>query len=157
MLIYIQLLKIVLLTVFLNKARTAKSSAHLVYWNCFGSHINMCLSVRPPKRALTTSRMMWYDIGRVLLYSLLVFEIVFTATVISWVSHIRGGRGRGVLGVGGQAECEPSLPLSHNESLILGHNLDFSSCDILVSFCKPSHIYACMHLTNYVCIIKLKL
>ena len=92
-----------------------------------------------------------------LLYSLLVFEIVFTATVISWVSHIRGGRGRGVLGVGGQAECEPSLPLSHNESLILGHNLDFSSCDILVSFCKPSHIYACMHLTNYVCIIKLKL
>ena len=27
------------------------------------------------------------------------------------------------------------------ESLILGHNLDFSSCDILVSFCKSSHIY----------------
>ena len=26
------------------------------------------------------------------------------------------------------------------ESLILGHNLDFSSCDILVGFCKSSHI-----------------
>ena len=28
-----------------------------------------------------------------------------------------------------------------SESLILGHNLDFSSCDILVSFCKSSHNY----------------
>ena len=27
-----------------------------------------------------------------------------------------------------------------SKSLILGHNLDFSSCDILVGFCKPSHI-----------------
>ena len=27
-----------------------------------------------------------------------------------------------------------------SESLILGHNLDFSSCDILVGFCKSSHI-----------------
>ena len=27
-----------------------------------------------------------------------------------------------------------------SESLILGHNLDFSSCNILVSFCKSSHI-----------------
>ena len=27
-----------------------------------------------------------------------------------------------------------------NESLILEHNLDFRSCDILVSFCKSSHI-----------------
>ena len=29
-----------------------------------------------------------------------------------------------------------------SESLILVHNLDFSSCDILVSFCKSSHIYS---------------
>ena len=28
-----------------------------------------------------------------------------------------------------------------SESLILGHNLDFSSCDIMVGFCKSSHIY----------------
>ena len=28
-----------------------------------------------------------------------------------------------------------------SESLILGHNLDFSSCDILVGFCKSSHKY----------------
>ena len=28
-----------------------------------------------------------------------------------------------------------------SELLILGHNLDFSSCDIMVSFCKPGHIY----------------
>ena len=27
-----------------------------------------------------------------------------------------------------------------SESLILGHNLDFSFCDILVSFCKSHHI-----------------
>ena len=27
-----------------------------------------------------------------------------------------------------------------SESLILGHNLDFSSCDIMVGFCKSSHI-----------------
>ena len=27
-----------------------------------------------------------------------------------------------------------------SESLILGHNLDFSSCDIMVSFHKSSHI-----------------
>ena len=27
-----------------------------------------------------------------------------------------------------------------SESLILGHNFDFSSCDILVDFCKSSHI-----------------
>ena len=27
-----------------------------------------------------------------------------------------------------------------SESLILGHNLDFSSCNILVGFCKSSHI-----------------
>ena len=27
-----------------------------------------------------------------------------------------------------------------SESLILGHNLDFSSCHILVGFCKSSHI-----------------
>ena len=27
-----------------------------------------------------------------------------------------------------------------SESLILGYNLDFSSCDILVGFCKSSHI-----------------
>ena len=26
-----------------------------------------------------------------------------------------------------------------SESLMLGHNLDFSTCDILVSFCKSSH------------------
>ena len=29
-----------------------------------------------------------------------------------------------------------------SESLILRHNLDFSSCDILGSFCKSSHKYA---------------
>ena len=29
-----------------------------------------------------------------------------------------------------------------SESLILLHNLDFSSCDILVGFCKSSHICA---------------
>ena len=29
-----------------------------------------------------------------------------------------------------------------SESLILGHNLDFSTCDILVGFCKSSHILA---------------
>ena len=28
-----------------------------------------------------------------------------------------------------------------SESLTLGHNLDFSSCDIMVGFCKSSHIY----------------
>ena len=28
-----------------------------------------------------------------------------------------------------------------SESLMLGHNLDFSSYDILVSFCKSGHIY----------------
>ena len=28
-----------------------------------------------------------------------------------------------------------------SESLTLGHNLDFSSCDIMVSFCKSSQIY----------------
>ena len=28
-----------------------------------------------------------------------------------------------------------------SESLILGHNLDFSSCDIMVGFRKSSHIY----------------
>ena len=27
-----------------------------------------------------------------------------------------------------------------SESLMLGHNLDFSTCDLLVSFCKSSHI-----------------
>ena len=27
-----------------------------------------------------------------------------------------------------------------SESLTLAHNLDFSSCDIMVSFCKSSHI-----------------
>ena len=27
-----------------------------------------------------------------------------------------------------------------SESLMLGHNLDFSSCDILVGFCKSGHI-----------------
>ena len=27
-----------------------------------------------------------------------------------------------------------------SESLILRHNLDFSSCDIMVGFCKSSHI-----------------
>ena len=29
-----------------------------------------------------------------------------------------------------------------SESLMLGHNLDFSTCDILVGFCKSSHIYS---------------
>ena len=28
-----------------------------------------------------------------------------------------------------------------SESLTLGHYLDFSSCDIMVGFCKSSHIY----------------
>ena len=28
-----------------------------------------------------------------------------------------------------------------SESLKLGHNLDFSSCDIMVGFYKSSHIY----------------
>ena len=28
-----------------------------------------------------------------------------------------------------------------SESLTLGHNLDFSSCDIMVGFCKSSHIF----------------
>ena len=31
-----------------------------------------------------------------------------------------------------------------SESLKLGHNLDFSSCDIMVGFHKSSHIYPCM-------------
>ena len=30
-----------------------------------------------------------------------------------------------------------------SESLILGHNVDFNSCDILVGFCKSSHNYVC--------------
>ena len=29
-----------------------------------------------------------------------------------------------------------------SESIKLGHNLDFSSCDIMVSFHKSSHIYS---------------
>ena len=29
-----------------------------------------------------------------------------------------------------------------SESLTLGHNLDFSSCDIMVGFCESSHIYS---------------
>ena len=29
-----------------------------------------------------------------------------------------------------------------SESLMLGHNLDFSTYDILVGFCKSSHIYS---------------
>ena len=31
-----------------------------------------------------------------------------------------------------------------SESLILGHNLDFSSCDIMVGFRKSSHIFILM-------------
>ena len=31
--------------------------------------------------------------------------------------------------------------LCMSESLMLGHNLNFSSCDILVGFCKSSHKY----------------
>ena len=30
-----------------------------------------------------------------------------------------------------------------SESLILGHNLDFSSCDIMLDFCKSSHVCDC--------------
>ena len=30
-----------------------------------------------------------------------------------------------------------------SESLILGHNLDFSSCNIMVSFCKSSDKFSC--------------
>ena len=37
-----------------------------------------------------------------------------------------------------------------SESLTLGHNLDFSSCDIMISFCKSSHIRMYMPIT-YVC------
>ena len=37
-----------------------------------------------------------------------------------------------------------------SESLILGHNLDFSSCDILVGFCKSSHILEMRGLSNAV-------
>ena len=32
-----------------------------------------------------------------------------------------------------------------SESLRLGHNLDFSSCDIMVGFHKSSHIYGQVH------------
>ena len=35
-----------------------------------------------------------------------------------------------------------------NESLMLGHNLDFSSCDIMVGFCKSSHILVWYHFSN---------
>ena len=31
-----------------------------------------------------------------------------------------------------------------SESLKLGHNLDFSSCDIMVDFHKSNHIYVCI-------------
>ena len=38
-----------------------------------------------------------------------------------------------------------------SESLILGHNLDFSSCDIMVGFHKSSHICVCVFLCEYLC------
>ena len=37
-----------------------------------------------------------------------------------------------------------------SESLTLGHNLDFSSCDIMVGFCESSHI-SCLWVHMYVC------
>ena len=43
-----------------------------------------------------------------------------------------------------------------SKSLMLGHNLDFATCDVLVGFCKSSHIYRmCLSLTDtsYVCMI----
>ena len=36
------------------------------------------------------------------------------------------------------------------ESLTLGHNLDFSSCDIMVGICKSNHICVCCAYT-YMC------
>ena len=36
-----------------------------------------------------------------------------------------------------------------SESLILGHNLDFSFCDIMVGFCKSSHIKIYTHVNGY--------
>ena len=50
-----------------------------------------------------------------------------------------------------------------SKSLKLGHNLDFSSCDIMVGFHKSSHIYSCsdntkLNLHNYLffnCMIQL--
>ena len=52
---------------FLNQVHTAEGCAHLVSWNCFGSPVGMCvcLSVCRPPRAVITSGVIWYDIGRV--------------------------------------------------------------------------------------------
>ena len=37
---------------------------HLVFWNCFGSHVSMCvLCVCLPSRALITSGVIWCDIN----------------------------------------------------------------------------------------------
>ena len=53
--------------VFLNQACAAEGRAHLVSWNCFGSHVGMCVcvSVCPPPRPLITSGVIWCDIDRV--------------------------------------------------------------------------------------------
>ena len=40
-----------------------------------------------------------------------------------------------------------------SESLKLGHNLDFSSCDIMVSFHKSSHILGCRFQLVHVCML----
>ena len=57
--------------------------------------------------------------GSAVQYSLLVFEIYFTAPVISLVSLIRewvgGWEGEGVCGVGGQTKGGPYLPLCHRQ------------------------------------------
>ena len=51
-----------------NQASTGPTCVP-VFWNCFGSHVNMsvfvCLSVCPPPRTLITSGMIWCDIDRV--------------------------------------------------------------------------------------------
>ena len=59
----------------LNQAHAVDGCMRLVSWNCFGSHISMCvcvclsvcLSVCLPPGALITSGVIWCDIGRVLL------------------------------------------------------------------------------------------
>ena len=63
---------------------------------------------------LVQSATVSYVANSAMQYSLLVFEIVFTTTVISWVSLTRGGWVVGV-GVGGQAKVGPFLLLGHTQ------------------------------------------
>ena len=55
-------------SVFLNQVHATEGCTGLVSWNCFGSHVGMCVylcvSVCPPP-ALITSGMIWCDIDHV--------------------------------------------------------------------------------------------